>query len=156
MGPHLQTSAHVIFVVQCASTLGLVGLIWFVQVVHYPLFQRIRPADFVPYEAEHATRTGYVVAPLMLAELLSASLFLLHRFRPLGISTAEARLGAALVSLIWCSTAFLQIPLHNKLHRGFDRVSIQRLITSNWIRTTAWTARAILISSWLFGLLRSK
>lgn len=68
--------ASTIFAAQFLSTLALFGLIWFVQIVHYPLFLRLAPETFAAHEAEHATRTGYVAAPLMLAELFSSLLLL--------------------------------------------------------------------------------
>ena len=48
-----------------ASTLFMTGLIWFVQVVHYPLFDRVGAARFVPYHAAHSRRTSWVVAAPM-------------------------------------------------------------------------------------------
>lgn len=133
---------------QIGTTLPLFGLIWFVQIVHYPLFRRVGEPGFLAYEAEHANRTGFVVAPLMTAELLSALLLLLPRFRLLIVPQAAAWLGAALVILIWGSTALVQIPLHNRLHQHYDPVSIDRLVRSNWLRTIAWTLRAGLVLHW--------
>ena len=141
-----------IFAAQILSTLALFGLIWLVQIVHYPLFLRLAPATFAAHEAEHATRTGYVAAPLMLAELVSSLLLLNPHLRPPQISSTQAILGATLVAILWASTFFLQIPLHNRLHRGYDRHTIQRLITTNWLRTAAWTARAALALHWILNL----
>lgn len=140
--------------VQWLSTFAMFGLIWFVQVVHYPLFPRVGEAHFPAYEREHATRTGWVVAPLMLAELGSSVGLLLPALRPPAIPAAEAWCGAALVALIWASTALLQIPLHNHLHAGFDRAAIGRLIHTNWLRTAAWTLRTALVLHWAWLLLR--
>ena len=44
-----------------ASTLFMTGLIWFVQVVHYPLFSEVEPGDFLRYHAAHPRRTTRVV-----------------------------------------------------------------------------------------------
>ena len=133
---------------QLLSTLALFGLIWFVQLVHYPLFLRIAPADFPAFEAEHATRTGWIAGPLMVAEFLSALLLLLRSVRPAQIPAAQAWLGAALVGILWLSTFFVQVPLHNQLHQGFQPAVIQRLVATNWLRTAAWTVRAALIVFW--------
>ena len=56
-------SAFVLYL-HAASTLSMVGLIWFVQVVHYPLFARVEQG-FIAYEQIHQQRTTWVVAPLM-------------------------------------------------------------------------------------------
>ena len=61
-----------VLVVNLASTLAMTGVIWFVQVVHYPLFASVGAEGFSRYEALHATRTGWVVAPLMLCELVAS------------------------------------------------------------------------------------
>jgi hypothetical protein len=39
--------------VHLAATAAMVGLIWFVQVVHYPLFASVGADEFVAYENAH-------------------------------------------------------------------------------------------------------
>ena len=143
-----------LFLVQLACTLAMTGIIWFVQIVHYPLFARIPPGSFAEYEAEHATKTGWVVGPLMCAELVTAILMLAATFRPASIPVAEAVAGAALVLVIWLSTGLIQVPLHDRLSAGYDAETIARLVATNWIRTLAWTARSALTLSWVARLLR--
>ena len=53
-----------------------------------------------------------------------------------------------LVVVIWLSTALLQVPQHGRLQRGFEARAQQALVNGNWIRTAAWSLRAILVS-WL-------
>jgi hypothetical protein len=60
--------AEFLFLLQLAATLAMTGLIWFVQLVHYPLFGRVGPADFAQYLLSHQHRTTLIVAPLMLGE----------------------------------------------------------------------------------------
>jgi hypothetical protein len=144
---------RIVLILQVASTLLMTGIIWFVQIVHYPLFARVGGPSFAGYEAEHATRTGWVVGPLMCIELATAVLFLITRFRPGSVSTSSAWAGIALVALIWMSTAFIQVPLHNRLSAGADAAVIARLVGTNWIRTIAWTLRSLLVLTWLAGSL---
>ena len=148
----LATRQLAVLTTQLISTLALLGLIWFVQLVHYPLFQRVPPAAFVAYETEHADRISYLVFPLMFAELLSALALLLPGIRPPQISLSRALVGATMVGLIWASTVFLQIPLHNRLHQGYDAPTIQRLVATNWLRTSIWSARAALVLYWFLHL----
>ena len=70
------TALTVILAVHAVSTLALTGLIWFVQVVHYPLMGAVPPTHFVHYERQHTRRTTWVVAPLMLAEAFTAATLL--------------------------------------------------------------------------------
>ena len=137
---------------QLLSTLAMFGLIWFVQVVHYPLFLQVGAQNFPVYEAAHANRTTYVVAPLMLVELATAGLLLLPGLRPPGISAWQALAGAGLVGIIWLSTAFLQVPLHNRLQLGYSADVIGKLVATNWIRTVAWSLRAVLVLRWAYLL----
>ena len=144
---------RLVFSLQLLTTLAMFGLIWFVQVVHYPLFLAVGPQQFPAYEAAHAGRTTYVVAPLMLVELATSVLLLLPRFRPSGVSAAAAWTGALLVAILWLSTALLQVPLHNRLQAGYSPELIGKLVATNWLRTAAWTARAILVLGWAYRMI---
>ncbi len=128
------------------------GIIWFIQIVHYPMFLEIVPASFTKYETAYANRMGFVAGPLMIAELLSSALLLLPSLRPPTVTGAQAWLGLALVALLWASTAFLQVPLHNQLHTAYNAAAIHKLVLSNWIRTAGWTARAALVLFWVATL----
>ena len=59
--------------------------------------------------------------------------------------------GLILVLIIWASTFFVQVPLHEKLAAAFDAKVQQRLVLTNWIRTIAWTLRGALVlwMTWL-------
>lgn len=124
------------------ATLYMTGVIWFVQVVHYPLFERVGTPQFAQYEQRHAALTTWVVAPAMLLE--AATALLLVWFRPTGVPAWQAWAGAALVALLWLSTAMIQVPCHNRLSQGFDPAVHQRLIASNWLRTVVWSLRSLL------------
>ena len=128
---------------QLFSTLAMVGLIWFVQVVHYPLFAKVGSAGFTEYEQLHQQRTTLVVAPLMLTEAATACAMLWAR--PDHVSLPAAIVGLALLALLWASTFFWQVPAHEKLSHEFDARIHQRLVRSNWLRTTAWTLRGLLV-----------
>lgn len=128
---------------QLASTLYMTGLIWFVQVVHYPLFASVGGPAFPPYEQRHTALTTWVVGPPMLIEGLTAALLLWHR--PAGVPPALIWVGLALVAVNTLSTAFLQVPCHEALSAGFDAAVHQRLVVTNWIRTAAWSLRGGLV-----------
>ena len=131
--------------IQIVSTLAMFGLIWFVQVVHYPLFKLVDDRKFA---ASHATRTTYVVAPLMLLEIGSSAGLLRAAWRPSFIPAGEAWFGAALVGVIWLSTAFLQVPVHDRLQARHSVADAKRLVATNWVRTVAWIIRAALVLLW--------
>ena len=112
----------------------MVGLIWFVQVVHYPMFSLVGTDAFSQYESVHQRLTTYIVAPLMLLELGTAIALVVNR--PPEIPVASVWIALILVGVAWLSTAVLQIPAHSALQSGFDDTIHQRLVSTNWIRTT--------------------
>lgn len=138
----MPAEASIILSLHTLTTMALTGLIWFVQVVHYPMFQLIGTHHFTQYERVHQQRTTWVVAPLMLVELITA-VWLIVRHAAI-TSAPLAVWGLALLAIIWCSTAFLQVPCHRKLEQGSDQAIIRRLVLTNWIRTIAWTMRSII------------
>ncbi|WP_412063361.1 hypothetical protein [Rubrivirga sp. IMCC45206] len=133
----------VVFLANLGATLALVGLIWTIQVVHYPLFAGVGEAGWATYEASHQSRITFVVGPLMLVEIATAVWLVLARPAPLPLWAVV--LGAALVGVIWATTAFVSVPLHTALAADFDADAHARLVTTNWIRTVAWTARGGLV-----------
>jgi hypothetical protein len=131
--------ADVILATQLASTWAMVGLIWFVQLVHYPLFARIEATHFPEFEQDHQRRTGWIVAPLMLTEGVSAVGLVW-----ISTSTTDrllASIALAMLVAIALSTFLWQVPLHERLSRGWNSEVHQRLVQSNWLRTILWTAR---------------
>lgn len=127
------------------ATWAMTGLIWFVQIVHYPLLARLGDAYFLPYHRLHCERTGWIVAPLMGGELVSAVALVF--VTPAGPGRLAAWAGLALVGLLWASTALVQIPLHNRLAAiGPDPAALAALVRTNWLRTAAWTVRAVLVA----------
>jgi hypothetical protein len=135
--------------VHTASTLAMCGVIWFVQLVHYPLFDRVAGAAFSRYERAHTYRTSYVVVPLMLGELGSSALLVL-----LLPGRVLPWVGLGLLAAVWLSTFLVQVPAHRRLERGFDGATHRRLVRTNWWRTVAWTARGAIATSLLASAIR--
>lgn len=135
--------ARAIFVLHLAATLYMVGVIWFVQLVHYPLFARVGEGEFAAYERLHTRFTTWVVAPPMILECLTAGLLLW--IRPGYLPLWAAVVGLVLVVVNWVSTWALQVPCHNRLSNGFDATVHRRLVATNWIRTSVWSLRAALL-----------
>lgn len=132
----------IVLLTQVFATVFMVGLIWFVQIVHYPLYANVGREQFREYEALHNRLTTWVVGPAMLLEMVSAVALL--RYAPNG-STSLARLGLRLLIVIWISTATLSVPAHNLLTAGFSGAAWQQLVSTNWIRTGAWSMRGVIV-----------
>lgn len=126
-----------------AATFVMVGIIWFVQIVHYPLFSSVGTAGFPAYSGAHARLTGLVVGPPMLTE--AATTFALFLDPPAGVPVWLAATGLTLLAVIWLSTALLQAPRHREFGAGFDAASHRFLVASNWLRTACWSARGLVV-----------
>lgn len=135
--------------VHAGATWFMVGLIWFVQIVHYPLMGTVPAESFAGFEEVHRRRTTWVVCPVMLVEGACAVL-LLWLPREASGTAKWLWVGLGLLATIWASTFAIQVPLHRRLASGFERETWRRLVTTNWLRTLAWTARGVIA----LGLLR--
>lgn len=126
-----------------AAAAAMAGLIWFVQIVHYPLYALVGADHFRAYEQAHQRLTTFVVGPLMIAETLLAIALVADPGRTVGRAMP---IGALVVlALIHLSTATLQVPAHRVLSDGYEAHAARRLVITNWVRTTGWTARVALI-----------
>jgi hypothetical protein len=141
----------VTLLIQVATTWAMTGIIWFVQLVQYPSFAQVDPASFPSFHAQHSTAISVLVGPLMIAEAISAFAFI---WAPLRVQAPwQIWLGVGLVAVIWASTFLLQVPAHTRLGSGFDEEAWRVLVNTNWVRTIAWSARACLVSYWLYETL---
>ena len=133
----------ILLLINLVVTWYLVGLIWTVQWVHYPLFERVGKENFVDYEQSHSSRITPIVGIPMAIELLSAA-WLCYASPPF-INQSILWSGFVMVVAIWLSTALIQMPCHQKLLSGFDPPTHNRLVVSNWFRTLLWSGRGVLM-----------
>jgi hypothetical protein len=135
---------HSLILLACvASTWFMTGLIWFVQIVHYPLFGKVGRAEFAEYHAAHTRLTTRLVVGPMILELLTAAALVV--LPPAGLGPALPCLGLAATFVCWLSTGWIQVPLHRRLSLGHDLVAARRLVRSNLVRTLAWSAHGLIV-----------
>ena len=135
------------------TTVFMTGVIWMIQVLHYPLFNMVGRENFSAYEAAHSNLISLIVAPAMLLELgFTAWIFFAP---PASVPSSLNWLNTILLAIIWLSTAFLQVPQHSILSSGFNEKAYQFLVNSNWIRTVAWSARAVITSIMVWSVMKS-
>lgn len=124
----------------------MVGLIWLIQLVSYPLFSYVNVGDFQKYHSRHVKKITPIVA---LAMTLEASIALILLIFTPSDSVGLLVINTLLVCLIWVSTAFIQIPYHQRLEFPKNQILYtEKLIKTNWIRTILWTFKLI-ISIWV-------
>ena len=144
--------AEIAAVAQVVGSVGMFGVIWVMQVVHYPLMRFVSGEQFARFETAHRTRISWVVGPLMLLEGVCVLAFLFAP--PVGLAWWLPWVGAGVEGIAIGTTAFISAPLHERLNAHFDPALLDRLIATNWIRTVAWTVRAGLAVAVLVAVLR--
>lgn len=129
---------NTLFILHFSSCLAMTGLIWLVQLVHYPSFLFIDKQQFQKFENFHARTITFIVFPLMLIELVTAFI--------LTIDNEYKLLNSIGVISLWLLTLLISMPRHQKLSRnGYDEKVIRSLIFTNWPRTIIWSLRSCLL-----------
>lgn len=119
----------------------MVGFIWTIQLLVYPMMARVPADGFVAFEQFHQRRVVVVLAIFAVVEVVAAAaLALTDTGVPRGLWLA----GGLLLVAIWVSTGAFYAPLHGRLADGFDASVHSLLVWSNWLRTLGWTARGVL------------
>jgi hypothetical protein len=115
----------------------LAGLIFTIQLVHYPLFALVGPREWERYGAEHRRRITWLAAPLMIANVGLAVALLADGGSALRMANACLSAGAFAI------TGLVFAPMHGRLEQQASAAGVRRLVRANWLRTTAWTAQVI-------------
>jgi len=129
-----------LFFLNVISAFLLTGVIWTIQIVHYPSFHYIDKLSFTNFHHFHERRISIIVMPLMLIELTTSTVLYINN-----MSSIVFALNLLIVVLIWCSTFFVQVPIHSILSEKKDKKLIEKLVNTNWIRTFLWSMRMLLI-----------
>lgn len=120
----------------------MVGLIWTIQVVHYPLFAYVGESSFVGYEQRHTTRMGSLLAVPASVEVVTGGLLLW--FGPVGLDSGLVFAGGAVLAALWLTTWLVHVPLHRELSSAVSKEAMSMLVVANWGRTIGWTARGVI------------
>jgi hypothetical protein len=131
---------QLVVIANLASTLVLVGVIWTVQVVHYPLMALVGREYFIPYQSAHAPRMASVVMLPWAMQGVTTAWLLIDR--PTTVSAALVWSGATAALVTVVVTMVASVPAHGRLGTGFDTEVHARLVRTNWLRTAAWSAHA--------------
>ena len=123
------------------STSVMVGVIWVIQLLHYPSFHFINDQNYIEFQHFHMQRISFIVVPVMLIELASA-LLLAYFFE-----SSLTIILLALVLGIWAITFIFFTNMHQKLTDGYDHSIVDRLVQINWARTALWSLRLIILLS---------
>ena len=137
-------SLDLVLSLQILSCYFMTGVIWIIQLVHYPSFKYIEFKQFLNFQNFHTQTITFIVGPMMVLEIFSA-FYLLIAFE----FSAFWVIHSALLIGIWLCTAFLSVPIHTLLAQPHISVDerlqmVKLLVKTNWPRTLLWTIRTLL------------
>lgn len=136
------------------STWTMVGVIWFVQVVHYPLLAVVPVESATSVAVEHQRRTGWVVgAPMALEGVTTLALLVLV---PEGVVWFVPWLAGIPLAVALGATIFLSVPRHERMAREPDAQVGKELVSTNWVRTIAWTLRGFIVGGMVLATLAAR
>ena len=129
-----------LLMIHIISTSIMVGVIWVMQLVHYPSFKYVKESDYIIFQKYHMSNISYIVFPVMFTELITALIILFF-----GEKSLFFVLSLICLFLIWVITGVLFTKYHSILKEGKDLMIIEKMIKANWIRALLWTMRLIMI-----------
>ena len=133
-----------LLLIHFSTSLFMSGVIWIIQLVHYPSFRYISEVSFEDFCKFHVRSISFIVMPIMVTEL-ATSLFLLYLNFNMYLF-----INVVINFLIWISTFFLSVPLHEKLSSGYEIHTIDKLIATNWFRTILWNLKSLLLIYYVY------
>lgn len=140
----LQRNSRTLLVIHLAATLFMVGLIWTIHYVHYPLFANVGESTYASFQASHVERIGKLLFVPWLTEGITLigvlALAFLGGHKALRV---PAVINGAAMAVVLVISGFWSAPAHGKLADGFDASVHDQLMTANLIRTLAWTVCGI-------------
>ena len=137
-----------------ASTLLLTGLIWTIQVLHYPLFAEVGADRFVAYEAAHSARITLLIAVPWAVQGITTLWLLVAP--PAGVPSWLVWLAGGLAAVPVLVTLVWSVPAHEVLGDGFDAAAHARLVSTNWLRTAAWSLHSLVAGLMVVLALRGR
>lgn len=145
--------SEIILLANFVAATVMTGVIWFVQWVHYPLLASVPVDRAVETAIKHQRSTGQVLAIPMAVEGFTTLGLLISR--PEGVQVIWPWIGAVLLAVALGSTVILSVPLHAKMVANPTAEVGRRLVVTNWPRTIAWSARAVVCTLMLMQYVRA-
>lgn len=142
------TTDSSVFILHLVSTSIMVGVIWIIQLVHYPTFLFIDKQKYMKFQEFHMSRVSYIVMPTMIAELFSG-IYILFYNNVLMVNTFFL-LASFSLFLNWVITALVFVKIHNGLLIKYEKNIILLLVKLNWLRTILWSLRLVFLTIIIF------
>lgn len=143
-----------VLLLNVVATWTMVGVIWFVQVVHYPLLSVVPVESASGVAVEHQKRTGWVVMAPMAVE--GVTTLLLLAMVPVGVAWFVPWLAGIPLAFALGATVLLSVPRHARMAASPDAQVGRELVTTNWVRTVAWSVRGVVVAAMLLATLAER
>ena len=126
-----------ILVINSVATWIMVGVIWIVQLVHYPLLALVGTDRSVEVAVRHQRAISFVVGPPMAVEGVTSLVLLVNR--PDSVPLWMPWAGSASLGIALLCTVLLSVPRHARMAAAPDATVGAELVRTNWPRTIAWS-----------------
>ena len=123
------------------STAIMVGVIWVIQLIHYPSFHFIKKSNYSKFQQFHMNRISIIVIPTMIIEIISGLLIFWSVFH----SNIFFISSLFILISIWAITFIFFTKMHQGLVFGYNQEIVNKLILINWSRTLLWSLRLIIL-----------
>ena len=124
----------------------MTGVIWVIQIVHYPSFHFIEKELYTAFQKFHMNKISIIVMPIMLAELITGIMLFLDKSSKSPFLT----ISIIILVLIWLITGVFFTKAHTELIAGYQELVVNQLVAMNWIRTLLWTLRLLLLTCFVY------
>lgn len=124
----------------------MTGVIWVIQIVHYPSFHFIEKELYTAFQKFHMNKISIIVIPIMLAELITGMMLFLDK----SSKSPFLIISFVILVLIWLITGVFFSKAHNELMTGYQELLVNQLVVMNWIRTLLWTLRLLLLTYFVY------
>ena len=124
----------------------MTGVIWVIQIVHYPSFHFIEKELYTAFQKFHMNKISIIVIPIMLAELITGMILFLDK----SSKSPFLIISFVILVLIWLITGVFFTKAHNELIAGYLELVVNQLVAMNWIRTLLWTLRLLLLTYFVY------
>ena len=123
------------------ATSVMVGVIWVIQLLHYPSFHFIQKSDYSKFQQFHMSRISFIVVPAMIIEFITGIMML-----QFGFNSNFLFISSLIILLtIWGITFIFFTKMHQVLISGYNEIIVNRLISINWSRTLLWSLRLLVL-----------
>jgi len=124
---------------------GLLVLIWMIQLIVYPSFLFYTAKELTAWHKMYTKAIALIVIPLMLGQLG------ITIYQVFLVQNTYTLTSIVLVVFLWGITLLKFAPMHQQISDGNTHVQLlKKLVQNNWIRTLIWTILCAMSTATVF------